>query len=108
MDYVDGTDAEAVEAALPGAKLLYLESPCSMVFELQDIARLTKAARALGIVTMIDNSWATPVFQKPISHGYCLRGGPGAFGSIQQFLNNMGGKAGYFRTAPRPSTRKAR
>ncbi len=28
--------------------------------------------------------------------GYCLRGGPGAFGSIQQFLNNMGGKAGYF------------
>ncbi len=29
-------------------------------------------------------------------YGYCLRGGPGAFGSIQQFLNNMGGKAGYF------------
>lgn len=28
--------------------------------------------------------------------GYCLRGGPGAFGSIQQFMNNMGGKAGYF------------
>ena len=48
VDYVDGTDADAVEAALPGAKLLYLESPSSMVFELQDIARLAKAARALG------------------------------------------------------------
>jgi cystathionine beta-lyase/cystathionine gamma-synthase len=72
VDYVDGTDAEAVEAMLPGAKLLYLESPSSMVFELQDIARLAKVARALGVVTMIDNSWATPVFQKPISHGIDL------------------------------------
>lgn len=69
VDYVDGSDAEAVEAALPGARLLYLESPTSMVFELQDIARLAKAARALGIVTVVDNSWATPVFQKPIAHG---------------------------------------
>ena len=72
VDYVDGSDAEAVEAALPGARLLYLESPSSMVFELQDIARLTTAARDQGIVTMIDNSWATPVFQKPISHGVDL------------------------------------
>lgn len=56
VEYVDGTDADAVEAALPGAKLLYLESPSSMVFELQDIARLAKAAKAHGIVTMMDNS----------------------------------------------------
>lgn len=69
VDYVDGADSDAVEAAIPGAKLLYLESPSSMVFELQDIARLAKAAKSHGIVTMIDNSWATPVFQKPISHG---------------------------------------
>ena len=72
VDYVDGTDADAVEAALPGAKILYLESPSSMVFELQDVQRLSTAARKLGIVTMIDNSWATPVFQKPIRHGVDL------------------------------------
>lgn len=72
VEYVDGSDADAVEAALPGAKLLYLESPSSMVFELQDLPRLTKAARALGIVTVIDNSWATPVFQKPVMHGVDL------------------------------------
>jgi len=72
VDYVDGSDAEAVEAALPGAKLLYLESPTSMVFELQDITRLAKAARAQGITTVIDNSWATPIFQKPITHGVDL------------------------------------
>lgn len=72
VDYVDGTDADAVEAALPGAKLLYLESPSSMVFELQDIKRLATAARAQGITTVIDNSWATPVFQKPHTHGVDL------------------------------------
>lgn len=69
VDYVDGADADAVEAALPGAKVLYLESPTSMVFELQDIARLTRAARHAGAVTVIDNSWATPIFQKPLLHG---------------------------------------
>ncbi len=69
VDYVDGADADAIEAALPGAKLLYLESPTSMVFELQDIPRLAAAAKAQGAVTVIDNSWSTPVFQKPILHG---------------------------------------
>jgi cystathionine beta-lyase/cystathionine gamma-synthase len=43
-----------------------------MVFELQEIARLAKAAKALGIISMMDNSWATPIFQKPISHGVDL------------------------------------
>lgn len=69
VDYVDGSDMDAVAAALPGAKLLYLESPTSMTFELQDLEALTKLARAQGIVTTIDNSYATPLFQKPILHG---------------------------------------
>ncbi|TMJ38949.1 MAG: aminotransferase class I/II-fold pyridoxal phosphate-dependent enzyme [Alphaproteobacteria bacterium] len=72
VDYVDGSDAEAVEAALPGARLLYLESPSSMVFELQDIARLARAARDRNIPTVMDNSWATPIFQKPVTHGVDL------------------------------------
>lgn len=72
VDYVDGSDAEAVEAALPGARLLYLESPSSMVFELQDIAHLARVARHQGITTVIDNSWATPIFQKPVTHGIDL------------------------------------
>ena len=43
-----------------------------MVFELQDIARLAKAARAHGAISVIDNSWATPVFQKLFA---CILGG---------------------------------
>ena len=72
VDYVDGGDAEAVEAALPGAAMLYLESPTSMVFELQDLPRLAAAARAHGAVSVIDNSYATPLFQQPLAHGVDL------------------------------------
>ncbi|WP_091676763.1 PLP-dependent transferase [Methylocapsa palsarum] len=72
VDYVDGADVDAVAAALPGARLLYLESPSSMVFELQDIAALAQLARENGVVSVLDNSWATPVFQKPIIHGVDL------------------------------------
>ncbi len=72
VDYVDGSDVDAVAAALPGAKLLYLESPTSMMFELQDLEALTALAKARGIVTTVDNSYATPLFQKPILHGVDL------------------------------------
>lgn len=72
VDYVDGSDPDAVAAALPGAAMLYLESPTSMMFELQDLEILTAMAKAQGIVTVVDNSWATPLFQKPILHGVDL------------------------------------
>lgn len=72
VDYVDGTNPEAICAALPGAKLLYLENPTSMVFELQEITRLAATARAHGAISVIDNSWATPVFQNPLAHGVDL------------------------------------
>ena len=48
VDYVDGSDADAVAAALPGAKLLYLESPTSMMFELQDIEAPDRAGQGAG------------------------------------------------------------
>ena len=72
VQYVDGSDTEAVIAALPGASLLYLESPTSMVFELQDLPALAAAARAQGVVSVVDGSWATPLFQQPIAHGVDL------------------------------------
>jgi cystathionine beta-lyase/cystathionine gamma-synthase len=72
VEFVDGRDAEAVERALPGTKLLYLESPTSMVFETQDLPRLAAAARAAGALTIADNSWASPIFQRPLAHGVDL------------------------------------
>lgn len=70
--FVDGTDTDAVIQALDGARVLYLENPTSLTFDLQDVRALTTAARHLGIVTILDNSWATPVYQRPVSLGVDL------------------------------------
>ena len=72
VDYVDGRDLAAVAAALPGAKLLYLESPTSWLIEALDVGALAALARAHGILSVIDNSWATPIFQQPIALGVDL------------------------------------
>ena len=71
-DYVDGSDTEAVIRALPGAKLVYLESPTSWTFTLQDLSAIGRAARAEGVISVIDNSWATPLYQRPAEMGIDL------------------------------------
>jgi cystathionine beta-lyase/cystathionine gamma-synthase len=70
--YIDGCDTDTLIAALPGAALLYLESPTSWTMETQDLPKLAAAARAQGVVTIIDNSCATPINQKPLTHGIDL------------------------------------
>lgn len=70
--YVDGRDEAAVEKAMPGAKLFYMESPTSWVMEAHDVGALAAIAKRHGAVTVIDNSWASPVFQQPISLGVDL------------------------------------
>lgn len=69
VEYVDGRDLAAVQRALPGAALLYLENPTSVVFHALDVAALARAAHAEGVISMLDNSWATPLFQRPLSMG---------------------------------------
>ncbi|MCU0341170.1 MAG: aminotransferase class I/II-fold pyridoxal phosphate-dependent enzyme [Spirosomaceae bacterium] len=71
--YVDGTDIKNFEAALrPNTKLIYLESPNSLTFELQDLEAVAKLAKTRGIITVIDNSYCTPLYQKPHRFGIDL------------------------------------
>jgi cystathionine beta-lyase/cystathionine gamma-synthase len=70
--YVDGRDEAAVARELPGAALFYLESPTSWSMDALDVASLAALARKHGVVTAIDNSWASPVFQQPLSLGVDL------------------------------------
>jgi cystathionine beta-lyase/cystathionine gamma-synthase len=72
VEYVDGRDEEAVARALPGAKLFYMESPTSWTMEAHDVGALAAIAKRHGILTIIDNSWASPVFQRPLSLGVDL------------------------------------
>lgn len=68
--FVAGTDLSEIERAIqPNTALICLESPSSLVFSLQDLRGVATLARARGIRTMIDNSWATPLYQKPIAMG---------------------------------------
>ena len=50
-------------------KLIFLESPGSNTFEIQDIPAIVKIAKRAGIPTVIDNTWATPLFLKPLDLG---------------------------------------
>ncbi|NBD25117.1 trans-sulfuration enzyme family protein [Paenibacillus glycinis] len=70
---VDGSSPDHIRDALrPETKLIYLESPTSMLFQLQDLAACAALARSRGIVTIVDNSWATPIFQRPLELGIDL------------------------------------
>lgn len=53
----------------PETKVIYMESPGSSTFEVQDVPAIVAAAREAGVVTMIDNTWATPLHFRPFEHG---------------------------------------
>jgi cystathionine beta-lyase/cystathionine gamma-synthase len=71
--FVDGSEASGFEAALTArTRLIVLESPNSMTYEQQDLAAVAAIARARGIRTLCDNSYATPLNQSPLALGVDL------------------------------------
>jgi cystathionine beta-lyase/cystathionine gamma-synthase len=68
--FVDAGNLEEIDAARqPNTKVLYLESPNTLTFDIQDLAACSEWAKKHGIVTMIDNSYASPYFQNPAAFG---------------------------------------
>ena len=53
----------------PNTTVVFTESPGSNSFEMQDIPAIAKAAKARGAVVMMDNTWATPLYFRPLDHG---------------------------------------
>jgi cystathionine beta-lyase/cystathionine gamma-synthase len=71
--YINGTSIKNFEAALrPNTTLIYLESPNSWDYQMQDLAAVAALAKANNIITIIDNSYCTPLYQKPIAYGIDL------------------------------------
>lgn len=71
--FVDGKDLQAIEAAIQkNTRVLYLESPNTASFDLQDLPACAALAKKHGLVTMIDNSYCSPIFQRPIEMGIDL------------------------------------
>ena len=62
--------AEAFEAQIrPNTKVVFLEAPGSGTFEMPDVPALTAVSKSRGLVVIMDNTWATPLFFKPLAHG---------------------------------------
>lgn len=71
--FIDGTDiAHWRQAMQTNTKLFYLESPNSWTYELQDLQAVSALARQHNIVSIIDNSYCTPLYQQPIAWGIDL------------------------------------
>lgn len=71
--YIDGTDIKNWHNAIQtNTTLFYLESPNSWTYELQDLAAVAGLAKERQIISVIDNSYCTPLYQKPIDFGIDL------------------------------------
>lgn len=70
IEYYDPLIGAGIAARLkPNTRVVFVESPGSYTFEIQDIPAIAGAAHKAGAVVMLDNTWATPLFFKPFSHG---------------------------------------
>src|SRR5690606_34534225 len=71
--FVDMRDPAAVEGALtPETRLIWIETPSNPRLHVTDIAAVVAIARRVGALTVVDNTWATPVLQRPFDLGVDL------------------------------------
>ena len=69
-EFYDPHVGAGIEALIrPNTRIIYLESPGSYTFEIQDVPAICAVARARGVLTMIDNAWASPVMARPFDWG---------------------------------------
>ena len=70
FDFVDLTDIEKLEAAIkPETKMIWVETPTNPMLKLVDLQAIAEIGKAKGIITVADNTFATPYNQKPIDFG---------------------------------------
>jgi cystathionine beta-lyase len=53
----------------PNTRIVFVESPGSLTFEIQDVPAIASAAKAVGALVLMDNTWATPLYFRPFDHG---------------------------------------
>ncbi|MFO7981941.1 MAG: PLP-dependent aspartate aminotransferase family protein [Desulfuromonadales bacterium] len=70
VDMIDMTDLDLVEATIrPETRAIFLETPSNPLFKIIDIAAVASLARQRGLLTMIDNTFMTPLLQRPLDLG---------------------------------------
>ncbi len=70
VDFVDTTDPQAVESAItPATRALFLETPSNPLFNITDLRAMVEIARRKGLLTLLDNTFMTPLLQRPLELG---------------------------------------
>ncbi len=72
----------------PATRLIVLESPGSLTMEMQDVPAIAARARARGVLTLMDNTWAAGLYFKPLAHGVDV--------SVQALTKYVGGHSDVF------------
>jgi cystathionine gamma-lyase len=73
ISYVDLRDRAAIEAAIrPETRLIWIETPSNPMLKLVDLAMVAEIAKKRGILSVADNTFASPAVQRPIEHGFDL------------------------------------
>ena len=70
IDFYNPSDLDTLKKKInKKTKIIFMESPASLTFEIEDINEITRIAKKKKIITMLDNSWATPLYFSPIDAG---------------------------------------
>ena len=82
---IDLADPAALGPALPGARMVYFETPVNPTAEVLDIAAIAGPARAAGALVVVDGTFASPALQRPLEHGADL-----VLHSLTKYINGHG------------------
>ena len=81
--YVDMTDLKAIEAAIgPDTKMIWVETPTNPLLKLVDLGAVAAIAKRHGLLTVADNTFASPWIQRPLEYGFDI-----VFHSATKYLN---------------------
>ena len=109
--FVNGTDPAAWRAAAtPRTRMLFCETPSNPLMEIVDLAAFVSLGKEIGAVTVVDNCFCTPIFQRPFEHGVDV-----VMHSATKYLDGQGrvlggavlGRRAYIRDAVVPVLRTA-
>lgn len=82
-DFVNTSDLDAVRKAIkPNTKVLYIETPANPTMEITDIAACAEIAKENNLILVVDNTFATPLYQKPLDLGADI-----VLHSVTKFIN---------------------
>ena len=103
VEIADLTDEAACAATIPGSKIVYFETPANPNLRIIDIAAIAEIAHANGALVMVDNTFCSPLLQRPVEHGADL-----VVHSATKFLGGHGDLLGGVLAGPAETLKTVR